>query len=299
MYLNQNYTKISTDETLRETVRHGSDAFPFSFYYENILQFDLQCIDWHWHSEVEFVFLEKGAASFLIGSERYELTEGCGVFVNAQVIHRFESISDAVIPNIVFSPVLLASEESLVYQKYIQPVLSSGMRCQIYSPHVPWQKEILQLLKAVFSVQQKEAAREIKTLQLLLKLWTILYEHACISENKPLSKVSARTQGQLQIMMQYIHKNYSSAVTLEDIARSAVISKSSALNLFKKYLHTSPINYVTDYRLKCAARLLLTTESSIASIALDTGFESAGYFCRKFKQLFQCTPGEYRKAHLQ
>lgn len=299
MNLDQDYTRISTDETLRETVQHGSDAFPFSYYYENIFQFDFHCIDWHWHPEVEFVFLEKGSACFLVGSEHLELTEGCGIFVNSQVIHRFEAVSDAVIPNIVFSPSLLAAKESLIYQKYIQPVLTSGMDFQIYSPCISWQNEILQALHSIFSIQQKETARELQTVQLLLKLWAVLYEHTCINENKTHTKVSARTQGQLQIMMQYIHKNYATAISLADISRSAMLGKSSALNIFRKYLHTSPINYLVEYRLKCAAKLLLTTENSITSIALDTGFESPGYFCRKFKQLFQCTPGEYRKTHLQ
>ena len=51
-------------ETLRETVSHGSEEYPFKYYYEDIWLFDFHCIDWHWHSEVEFVFLEKGKGRF-------------------------------------------------------------------------------------------------------------------------------------------------------------------------------------------------------------------------------------------
>ena len=85
-------------------------------------------------------------------------------------------------------------------------------------------------------------------------------------------------------------------VTLADIAAAVALSKSSVLHLFQQQLHTSPIRYLIDYRLKRAAKLLITTENSISSIAQDTGFDSAGYFCRKFRELFGQTPGAYRKT---
>ena len=95
---------------------------------------------------------------------------------------------------------------------------------------------------------------------------------------------SAQTQAKLQIMMQYIHDNYSGQITLDDIARTVLISKSSVLNIFRTYLHTSPINYVVEYRLKRASKLLVDTENSVCTIAHETGFENIGYFCRRFKK---------------
>ncbi len=74
MKADNNYGRIRTDETLRETACHGSDEYPFKYYNEDIWLFDFHCIDWHWHSEVEFVFIEKGTAEFLVGSGRYVLT---------------------------------------------------------------------------------------------------------------------------------------------------------------------------------------------------------------------------------
>lgn len=295
MKADNNYSRIRTDETLRETVCHGSDEYPFKYYNEDIWLFDFHCIDWHWHSEVEFVFIEKGTAEFLIGSGRYVLTEGTGIFINSQVIHRFEASESVIIPNIVFSPSLLSAEDSLIYRKYIQPLLDSSVECLIFSPEVPWQKEVLKNLLLVFDVQDTESIGEIKTVELLLKIWETVYENANISESIPAAKATAHTQAQLQIMMQYIHKNYSEHITLADIAQTVSVSKSSALNIFNKYLRISPVSYLINYRLKRAAKLLASTDSSIYSIASNTGFENVGYFCRSFKELFGVTPSEYRK----
>lgn len=295
MKADNNYSRIRTDETLRETVCHGSDEYPFKYYNEDIWLFDFHCIDWHWHSEVEFVFIEKGTAEFLVGSGRYLLTEGTGIFINSQVIHRFEASESVIIPNIVFSPSLLSAEDSLIYRKYIQPLLDSSVECLIFSPEVPWQKEVLKNLLLVFDVQDTESIGEIKTVELLLKIWETVYENANISESIPAAKATAHTQAQLQIMMQYIHKNYSKHITLADIAQTVSVSKSSALNIFNKYLRVSPVSYLINYRLKRAAKLLASTDSSIYSIASNTGFENVGYFCRSFKELFGVTPSEYRK----
>ncbi len=295
MKADNNYSRIRTDETLRETVCHGSDEYPFKYYNEDIWLFDFHCIDWHWHTEVEFVFIEKGTAEFLVGSGRYVLTEGMGIFINSQVIHRFEASESVIIPNIVFSPSLLSAEDSLIYRKYIQPLLDSSIECLIFSPEVPWQKEVLKNLLSVFDVQNTKRIGEIKTVELLLKIWETVYENANISESIPVAKAAAHTQAQLQIMMQYIHKNYSEHITLADIAQTVSVSKSSALNIFNKYLRISPVNYLINYRLKRAAKLLASTDSNIYSIASNTGFENTGYFCRSFKELFGVTPSEYRK----
>lgn len=296
MQVHEGHIRIVTDESLRETVPHGSEDYPFRYYLEDIWQFDFHCIEWHWHPEVEFVLIQKGTADFLIGSERYVLGAGTGLFINSQVIHRFEAAESVIIPNIVFSPSLIAPEDSLIYRKYVQPVLDAAAECQIFSADGPVQGEILRTLLAVFDVQENGNGCEIRTAQLLLQLWRLLYENMGITGNMPAPQTSVRTQAQLQIMLQYIHKNYPCQISLDDIAETVMLSKSSVLNIFQKNIHTSPINYLVNYRLKRAAKLLTTTQESVSAIARKTGFDNVGYFCRKFKEVFQATPGEYRKA---
>lgn len=295
MKVHEGSGKIITDETLRETVCHGSEEYPFQYYLEDIWQFDFHCVDWHWHPEVEFVYMEKGTAEFLVGNGSHTLSTGTGIFINSQVIHRFEAAESAVIPNIVFSPLLLSAKDGLIYQKYIQPVLDSSMECLILSPDDAGQADILTALLNVFALQESDDTCEMQTVELLLKLWRMLYEKADSAENFSAPRSCARTQAKLQVMMQYIHKNYPYPVTLDDIAQTVSMSKSSVLNIFHKNIHMSPINYLVDYRLKRAAKLLVSTQNSVSSIAGDVGFENTGYFCRKFKEVFQTTPGEYRK----
>ena len=83
--------RTTTDETLRETVQHGNSNYPFAYYPENIWQFDFHRIDWHWHHELEFLFVAEGTALCLVGTSKIELHKGYGIFINSGILHRFEA----------------------------------------------------------------------------------------------------------------------------------------------------------------------------------------------------------------
>lgn len=289
------YLKIKTDETIRENVSHGSEQYPFQYYYEDIMQFEFHCIDWHWHPELEFVYIEKGTATIFVGNDKYILSAGTAIFINTQIIHRFEATESTVIPNIVFSPILLAAKESLLYQNYVQPLLCSA-DCHIFSPDVLWQKEIIDTLQSIFTLQTTNTFCELQTVRLLLTLWQIMFDHITAVSSEQTNCSDMKDQARLQIMLQYIHENYQNELTLDNLTHLVSLSRSSILTLFKEYVHTSPIDYVLHYRLKQAAYLLDTTENTISNISKSTGFHNVGYFCRKFKEIFKLTPSEYRRS---
>ncbi len=290
------FYKIATDETLRETVRHGNSSYPLAYYSEDIWQFDFHRIDWHWHRELEFLYVADGSALCLAGTDRTELHEGFGIFINSGILHRFEARCSTFTPNIVFSPTLLAPEESLIYEKYIDPVIKSFVPYQVFDPHISWQNHILQLLSQIFALQESGQNNELCTTQLLFQIWDVLFNHLSMEPgSKNLQRLDHK-QARLQTMMQYVHDHYREQITLEMIAASASISKSGALQIFQSGIRISPVAYLIQYRLAQAAELLCATQKSVSLIAEETGFTSSGYFCRTFKQHYLMSPNEYRKT---
>lgn len=287
--------KITTDETLREIIQHGNNRYPFAYYPDNIWKFDFHRIDWHWHHELEFLYTAEGTALCLIGTSKIELHKGCGIFINSGVLHRFEAQSSTFTPNIVFSPTLLAPENSLIYEKYILPVISSSVPYQVFSPSNTFGKQVLQLLSQICTIQETKPDNELCTIQLLFQLWNILQKNMdWTSDSNSIHRLNHK-QARLQAMMQYIHDHYMEEITLETIAASASISKSGALHIFQTGIHCSPVAYLIQYRLAQAAEQLYITQKSVSSIAEETGFTSSGYFCRKFRQYYHMSPNEYRK----
>lgn len=292
------YNKIMTDENLMEKIQHGSNNYPFNFYYDNLALFDFNCIEWHWHTELEFVYIESGTVTFWIGEKQFTLSEGNGVFINSKILHRFYSPAEAVIPNFVCMPSFIASQDTLLYHKYILPVVSSSLTFQIFYADIPWQAKALSIIRQIIAVQDCCSSSELTTSFLIQMLWLEIYENADITFIKDHINNSASSQARLQLMMQYIHQNYMHAISLDDIAKHAGISKSTVLNLFRKYLHITPIEYLINYRLNEAAQSLIKTEKKVNSISYETGFNNVDYFCRLFKKHYQLTPTEYRKKKL-
>jgi len=288
------FSRIMTDETLMENIQHGSPAFPLQYYYEDIWDFDFHCIDWHWHPELEYVYVQSGQAICFMGEEKLTVRAGNGLLINSRVIHRFEAESSTIIPNVVFSPFLLTSENSLIYQKYLQPFIDSGANYFLFDPSVHWQAVCIQKMKEVFESQERQEAEEIVTVTSLLGFWNELYRHG-YPENEPVEqKTNCTNQARLQIMMQFIQEHYQERICLEDIGAAVHIGKSMTLQIFHQGIHQSPISYLIQFRLKQAAKLLVSTEKTISRIAEETGFESSTYFCRKFKELYGITPKDYR-----
>ena len=285
------FSRILTDETLRERAAHGSAAFPFQYYLEDVWGFDLHRVDWHWHPEVEFVRVRTGEVRCAVGSERTTLRAGWGLFVNSRAVHRFEADAPALMPNMVFSPALLAPEESLVYRRCIQPVLTRGAPCLAFDPGVEWQARALAQMDEIFALWEGGDPSPLATLRELLALWEGLCGHMALVPVGAEDGNSAR----LQVMMQFIHERYAEPITLEDIAASVYVSKSSALQIFRNGIHASPVAYLVQYRLRQAALLLRTTQMGVAAVAAETGFSDAGYFCRRFRDLFGMSPGAYRR----
>lgn len=295
MNINTNYTKILTDENLMETVQHGNSSYPFQFYYEDLSVFDFNCIEWHWHTELEFIYIESGTVTFWIGEDQFKLSEGDGIFINTKVLHRLYSPSKALIPNFVFMPSFIAACDSFIYQKYILPVISSSLSFLIFHKEVCWQARALTVMQQIISAQDSAASKELVTVSLLQNLWQEIFENADIPSPEEHKDHSSSSQARLQLMMQFIHLNYSQNISLDDIAREAMVSKSTALNLFRKYLHITPVNYLINYRLKQASQLLSKTEKKIHLISSETGFHNVEYFCKIFKKRYNFTPTEYRE----
>jgi AraC-like DNA-binding protein len=55
--------------------------------------------------------------------------------------------------------------------------------------------------------------------------------------------------------------------------------------------------YLIQRRLNYAANMLVETNSPIATITYDCGFGNQSHFNRTFKEIFKCSPGQFRKLH--
>jgi AraC-like DNA-binding protein len=121
-----------------------------------------------------------------------------------------------------------------------------------------------------------------------------------LERNRPRDKAAdsgriLRDNERIRRMMSYIEVHYREEVTVSAIADSAMISISECLRCFRSTIGTTPIQYLKQYRIQQAARLLKETPEKVSEIASRCGFQDMSYFTKVFREVFGCVPTEYRK----
>jgi AraC-like DNA-binding protein len=91
-------------------------------------------------------------------------------------------------------------------------------------------------------------------------------------------------------------RSYAEKITVADMARAAALSEAHFSRQFREAFGETPHQYLLTRRLERAARLLRTTDWTVARVALAVGIQSQPSFTASFRTHFGKTPTEYRAA---
>ncbi|MBS0448028.1 MAG: AraC family transcriptional regulator [Proteobacteria bacterium] len=92
-----------------------------------------------------------------------------------------------------------------------------------------------------------------------------------------------------------LHRQPAQAWTLEDLARVAGTSRSVLAERFQQLVGTSPMQYLTQWRMLLAANLLRRSNATLARIAEDIGYQSDTAFSRAFRREYGVPPAAWRR----
>ncbi len=90
---------------------------------------------------------------------------------------------------------------------------------------------------------------------------------------------------------------YFEALSVDDLARAAGLSRAHFSRQFRRAFGESPHAYLLTRRLERAAALLRTTDNSVAEICLAVGLQSIGSFTTSFTRTYGQSPTTYRANH--
>ena len=283
---------------INETGYHGTPEFPVAIYLDDVSN---KYVNWHWHEEFEIGFVTEGSVILGCGNRNYQMECGDIFFINSNVLHsmhRNATYKRAIFKSIAFhSSIISESVTSVFYTKYLFPILSNVnfKECIINKDHHAYQS-MLDILENVWNYAYSEDSDyELKVRNELSTLFGILNQlRKNIEETVSPQTPNYLPEKRVQVLLEYIHTHYKEKITIENLAKTASISKTEALRCFKSIIGLSPINYLNSYRLQKAAQLLINTENNIQEIATDCGFDDNSYFSKLFKKNYHVTPHNYR-----
>jgi len=87
--------------------------------------------------------------------------------------------------------------------------------------------------------------------------------------------------------------------TLEELARTASSSRSVLAERFQQLVGSSPMQYLTQWRMVIAANLLRGSNAPLTVIAEDVGYQTDTAFSRAFRREYGAPPAAWRRSQLQ
>ena len=286
---------VSPAVSRREAVEHGTADFPVACYNDDLSQNE---VPWHWHEELEAVVVEAGHCIVRAGRRRFVVEPGEGFFINTQILHGCWDldISACRLRTVVFHPRLVGgSLESVFYLNYVAPVMASqALRSVHLQREKTWHIQALEEIGAAWQAYyDREPGFEFSVRQHLSQLILLLRQHGA-GEQIKLSPKALRDSERIKQMLAYVQENFTEELRTPDIAAAASISESECLRCFRNVIGTTPIQYVRQYRIRRAAKLLAATDHPVGTVAEECGFQDVSYFTKTFRELRGCTPTEYR-----
>ena len=91
-----------------------------------------------------------------------------------------------------------------------------------------------------------------------------------------------------------MHRRPSHPWSLAELAREAGLSRSVLAERFRNFMREPPMAYLTRWRLQLGARILGSSNRSVADVAAEVGYESEAAFNRAFKRAFGVPPARFR-----
>ncbi|MDO4490109.1 MAG: AraC family transcriptional regulator [Lachnospiraceae bacterium] len=292
--------KPVTNDALKEQGHGFENAYSFH-YFRNVFEWDAnECFNWHWHDEFEISYVNCEELICDIENEHIHLHKGDCLFINSRTLHQYTCVSKELSvgmwDSILFRPELIAPADSLLYQKYVSPIIHSDRSYLLFRKEDEWQNEILKFIEDAYRIcEENNYFSELQLQTCLLTFWQLLASHQELFPPMNSESPSCLDQERLRAMLKFIWNNYHRNISLENIADAAFISVRTAQRCFRKTIQTTPLLYLQNYRLLCAKGKLLSSSGTILETALSCGFESSSYFDRIFKKVYNETPRQYIK----
>jgi len=286
---------LNLNDSRKELQPHGTLDFPCAGYSDRYTDRTEYVIPWHWHEELEIIYVKAGTLKVQIPAKSFFLRTGNCIIINSGILHYAAANPACEINSLVFSPGLVTGNDDSVFaKKYVGPLIS----CTSFNEYLLKPEEnkdiIDNFVNAFEALSNNAPGYEFIVRENLSAICFFLYQQynpELAPENTGLNQDTLR----IQKMLAYIHSRFSEHLTLSDIAKAADIGERECLRCFQRTIQISPMQYLLKYRIMQGAGFLIKNPAdSISEIAALCGFDSPSHFSKIFRRFYNCTPKEYR-----
>ncbi|MEZ4794224.1 MAG: AraC family transcriptional regulator [Flavobacteriaceae bacterium] len=248
---------------------------------------------WHYHPEMEIVYVNGGSGKRHIGNHISYYNDGDLIFIGANLPHF--GFTDRLTKN--KSEVVIQAREDFLGDDFFEaPEMASVKQLLARSKqgivfHEQTKEHIGPKIEALLDVPSFD--RLMGFLNLLQEMaeskdYTILNAENVILESKP------QDTARLDTIYSFVSSNFTRVISLEEISDKVSMTEPAFSRYFKNKTGKTFTQFVNEYRLVHASKLLAEQHLSITDVCFECGFNNFSHFNKKFKEFTGKSPSQYR-----
>lgn len=248
---------------------------------------------WHYHPEIELIYVNGGSGKRQIGSHVSYFNDGDLMLIGSNL------------PHCGFTDKKTGNKCETVIQMKLDFLGNDFF-------NIPEMKNIQKLFEVAksgisfFGKTKAKMGDKMETMeyqsdfQRLLSILNILNELAITDEYKVLNaegfsiQTEVKDNDRINVVFNHVRSNFTEPISLDEIGDMASMTVPSFCRYFKKMTNKTFTQFVNEYRLVHASKLLAEQNMSITEVCFACGFNNFSHFNKSFKAFTGQNPSEYR-----
>lgn len=252
------------------------------------------------HNFWEFCFVDKGEVLITMEKKQSVLKKGEFVFHKPNEFHSVAATGGSA-PNLAVmsfrcqSKAMRFFENQIIYadnteRNLLAQIIIEARNCFSHRLDDPYQTKMNKKENIPFGAEQFLRLYLEQLLLHIIRRHTLSMEPYQRIEKTPKTNSNAETFRQLVL---YLQQHLSDHLTVEQICKANMLSRSQLQKLFHAQCGHSAIDYFSNLKIEAAKEMIRMNDMNFTQIAEKLGFTSIHYFSRQFKKITGMTPTEY------
>jgi len=256
---------------------------------------------WHFHPELELVYIKKSRGTRFIGDSIEKFEEGEVILIGENLPHMWLN-SDEYFDkssNLISEAVAIHFEKEFLGREFFK---------------IPEMNHISKLIvRAKLGIKFTELSKDFilkfnqitdldgfkKTMELINMLnYLANHKHyTLLSSSGYMDSFTYINNKNMIKTYEYVYKNFTNTIYLKDLADIINMNPASFSRFFKRVNRKPFSRFLNDVRIGYSCKLMIENKSDITTICFESGFNNISNFNRQFKKIKGMSPSKYIKLH--
>ncbi|MGA1544077.1 MAG: helix-turn-helix domain-containing protein [Saprospiraceae bacterium] len=254
--------------------------------------------NWHIHPEYEIVYISNGKGKRHIGDHISFYEDGDLIFLGPNLPHY--GFTEDLVENHVEIVVQMREDffgnDFLSYPEMenIQFLFQLAHRGISFKNEI--KHEVGRQLKEMLNMSPFE---RLLGLLRVLEMMATTTAFQILNATKVGFEVNPRDVNRLAAVFRHVESNFKEEISLNQAADLINMTVPAFCRYFKKTTNKTFTQFLNNYRISYACKLLSNEEISISEVSFESGFNNLSHFNKQFRKIVNCSPKEYRNNQLK